>query len=100
VIADDAHHGRLAPSTTPAEAADSVVAPPLQQRRISAHTATVERARQREFEATRRLRQLIHRREERYAEACRLMTAYDARLEGTRASLRRTGYLVKDGTNR
>jgi hypothetical protein len=72
----------------------------LQQRRIWAHTATIERARRRELEATRRLWQLIHRCEERYAEASRLLTAYDALLEAARASLTRAGYLVQDGTNR
>jgi heme oxygenase len=57
----------------------------------------VERARKYERAAAAKLRELITRSEELYAQAVRTLAAFEASLEVRRATLRRLGYLVEKG---
>ena len=53
----------------------------------------IERARRRELAASRTLHERIRSSEEAYTRAARALAALDAAVEGTRALLRRMGYL-------
>lgn len=57
----------------------------------------VERARKYERDAAAKLRELITRSEELYAQAVRKLAVFEASLEARRATLRRLGYLVEKG---
>jgi len=55
----------------------------------------VERAQEYERAAAAKLRELITRSEELYAQAARTLAVFEASLEARRATLRRLGYLIE-----
>jgi len=60
-------------------------------------SSRVERARKYERAAAAKLRELITRSEDLYAQAVRKLAAFESSLEARRATLRRLGYLGEKG---